>query len=141
MSRNVIDIFARGNQELFHSAFLAWLLDRHENHGLGNSFCSRIIGLLRGNSGHDPDKEYVVATEYRSGRSRFDIILRPKDPANQVKGLVLENKVKGTSKNRSYSSDATKLPAKDSVSFPFRFKTFTPTLSAIGSESDFSRFP
>jgi hypothetical protein len=94
MSRNVIDIFARGNQELFHSAFLAWLLDRHENHGFGNSFCSRIIGLLRGNSGHDPDKEYVVATEYRSGRSRFDIILRPKDPASAVKGLVLENKIK-----------------------------------------------
>src|SRR5436853_4018045 len=30
-------------------------------------------------------------------------------------------KLKGTSKNRSYSSDATKLPANDSVSFPFRF--------------------
>src|SRR5437763_6247080 len=28
---------------------------------------------------------------------------------------------KGTSKNRSYSSDATKLSANDSASFPFRF--------------------
>jgi hypothetical protein len=27
----------------------------------------------------------------------------------------------GTSKNRSYSSDATKLSANDSASFPFRF--------------------
>jgi DDE superfamily endonuclease len=30
-------------------------------------------------------------------------------------------KLKGTSKNRPCSSDATKLPANDSVSFPFRF--------------------
>src|SRR6266511_4778937 len=29
--------------------------------------------------------------------------------------------LKGTSKNRSYSSDATKLSANDSASFPFRF--------------------
>jgi hypothetical protein len=34
---------------------------------------------------------------------------------------LAREKQKGTSKNRSYSSDATKLPAKDSVSFPFRF--------------------
>src|SRR5262245_9840037 len=94
MSRNVIDIFARGNQELFHSAFLAWLMDDHESHGLGKSFRSRFISRLRMGSGYDPDGEYEVATEYRSGHSRFDIILRPKDPAKQVKGLVLENKIK-----------------------------------------------
>jgi len=29
--------------------------------------------------------------------------------------------LKGTSKNRRYSSDATKLPSNDSASFPFRF--------------------
>ena len=31
------------------------------------------------------------------------------------------NTLKGTSKNRPYSSNATKLPANDSASFPFRF--------------------
>src|SRR5262249_51037471 len=94
MSRNVIDIFARGNQELFHSAFLAWLMVDHESHGLGKSFRSRIITRLRKGSDYDPDGEYEVATEYRSGRSRFDIILRPKDPAKPDKGLILENKIK-----------------------------------------------
>src|SRR3979490_2131386 len=39
----------------------------------------------------------------------FDVIRRVPD------------RVKGTSKNRPYSSNATKLPANDSASFPFRF--------------------
>jgi hypothetical protein len=94
MSRNVIDIFARGNQELFHSAFLAWLMDDHENHGLGKSFRSCMISRLPENFGYDPNAEYEIATEYRSGRSRFDIILRPIDAAKPGKGLVLENKIK-----------------------------------------------
>src|SRR5207248_8954747 len=34
---------------------------------------------------------------------------------------ALDNVLVGTSKNRSYSSDATKLSANDSASFPFRF--------------------
>src|SRR5262249_21815592 len=36
-------------------------------------------------------------------------------------GALSKMKLKGTSKNRPYSSDATKLPANDSVSFVFRF--------------------
>jgi PD-(D/E)XK nuclease superfamily len=94
MSRNVIDIFARGNQELFHSAFLAWLMDDHESHGLGKSFRSRIISRLGENCGYDPNGEYKVATESRSGESRFDIILWPTGATRQGKGLIFENKIK-----------------------------------------------
>jgi hypothetical protein len=94
-SRNVIDVFARGNQELFHSAFLAWLMKDDESHGLGKAFRSRIISRLPETLGYDANAEYEVDTEYVSGRSRFDIILRPKDTAaKQKKGVVFENKTK-----------------------------------------------
>jgi len=35
---NLIEIFARGNQELFHSAFFAWLLDNKAPHNLKRTF-------------------------------------------------------------------------------------------------------
>src|SRR5678816_1671896 len=94
MSRNVIDIFAKGNQELFHSAFLAWLMKDDEDHGLGKSFRSRILGRIPEALGYDANGEYAVHTEFSSGRSRFDIMLRPIGVANEKKGLVFENKIK-----------------------------------------------
>jgi hypothetical protein len=99
MSRNIIDIFAKGNQELFHSAFLAWLMIDGESHGLGKRFRSGILSRLPVALGYDVNGEYDVHTEFSSGRLRFDIMLRPIGVANERKGLVFENKIKsfGTS--------------------------------------------
>jgi hypothetical protein len=44
--------------------------------------------------GYDVNGQYEVYTEYSSGRSRFDILLRPIGEAKHKKGLVLENKIK-----------------------------------------------
>jgi hypothetical protein len=99
MSRNIIDIFAKGNQELFHSAILAWLMTDDESHGLGKRFRSGILSRLPVALGYDVNGEYDVRTEFSSGRSRFDIMLRPIGAANERKGVVFENKIKsfGTS--------------------------------------------
>jgi hypothetical protein len=96
MSKNIIDVLSRGNQELFHSAVLAWLMDEQESHGLGKSFRTRILSEVGKNLGYDPNGDYEVKTECVFRRSRFDIILTPKgDAANQRrKGLVFENKFK-----------------------------------------------
>jgi hypothetical protein len=90
----VIDVLRRGNQELFHSAFLAWLMNDHENHGLGKSFRSRIISQVQKDFGYDPQGEYNVETEHSEKRLRFDILLTPKGSEKNCKGLVFENKVK-----------------------------------------------
>jgi hypothetical protein len=94
MSKNVIEIFARGNQELFHSAFLAWLMDDQGDHRLGNSFRAELLRRLPPELGYDPEANYSVFTEYRAGGHRFDILLKPESDNLGKKGLVLENKIK-----------------------------------------------
>ena len=94
MPRNMIDILARGNQELFHSAFLAWLMKADECHGLGKTFRSQFLSHLPQTLGYDVNGDYEVDTEFVSSRLRFDIILRPTGEAKHKKGLVLENKIK-----------------------------------------------
>ena len=36
--KTMIDLFRRGNQELFHSAIVGWLPDSREAHGYGDQF-------------------------------------------------------------------------------------------------------
>jgi hypothetical protein len=94
---NVIDLFARGNQELFHSAFIAWLFDEHGTHGLGSRFLREFTAGLPSQIADRLTGPLVVETEYQSGRSRFDILLKPRSPSPSpaaFKGLVLENKIK-----------------------------------------------
>jgi hypothetical protein len=49
---------------------------------------------------------------------RFIVSARPCDPTGSGTASLI---LLGTSKNRRYSCDATKLPTNDSASFPFRF--------------------
>jgi hypothetical protein len=91
---NLVEIFNRGNQELFHSAFLAWLMDSRAQHGLGSQFLKGLLSRCEMSSLYDADSDYKVLPEYSDGRLRFDILLRPSQPASQRKGLVFENKVK-----------------------------------------------
>lgn len=91
---NLISVFARGNQELFHSSFLAWLMDADAPHGLGDAFLRGLLASLPFASAYPASASYDVITEHRDGRFRFDILLRPKNAANGRRGIVFENKVK-----------------------------------------------
>lgn len=97
MQRTVIDIFSKGNQELFHSAFLAWLMDARGEHGMGDGFLRELVSLLGERSGItlEMPTSYRIATEHRVSRGRLDIIvLAEGDDGSQAKGLVFENKTK-----------------------------------------------
>jgi hypothetical protein len=84
---NIIEIFQRGNQELFHSAFIAWLMNKNGEHGLGDNFARRLFE----SAGYTCDSDYEVITEHTEGDSRYDIFIKPK---KDMRALVLENKVK-----------------------------------------------
>lgn len=95
MTNNVIDLFAKGNQELFHSAFIAWLLDENGSHGLKDRFLKEFKSKLPGDIRDRLPDSLNVLTEYQDGRLRYDILLKPRSKsANSFKGLVLENKIK-----------------------------------------------
>lgn len=97
MKRTVIDIFSKGNQELFHSAFLAWLMDANGEHGMGDSFLRDLVRLVNETSGarYVVQSPYRVATEHRISRGRLDIIVLPEaGTAASTRGLVFENKTK-----------------------------------------------
>ena len=83
MSDNIVPIFSRGNQELFHSAFIAWLLDPTASHNLGDSFFQALQSLLRNGGAIDFSSGYTVREFSWDSRSRFDILLIPKHPASQ----------------------------------------------------------
>jgi hypothetical protein len=92
---NIINIFCRGNQELFFSAVMTWLLDPKGSHGLGNAFFHELIPHMKINQ---PDKfihGYEVIREFRDGNSRFDILITPKNVDSKThKAIVIENKTK-----------------------------------------------
>jgi hypothetical protein len=95
MHANIIDLFAKGNQELFHSSFIAWLLDENGSHGLGRRFLNAFATLLAPEVAARLNGPLAVHTESTLGRSRFDILLSPKVPeATEHRGVVLENKTK-----------------------------------------------
>jgi hypothetical protein len=94
MQENIISVFARGNQEMFHSAFLAWLLRSTAPHGFGDGFLRALLSHLPTDLQMPPFDRYIVKTEVRDGPCRFDILVQPTEASSPVKGLVFENKVK-----------------------------------------------
>ncbi len=44
--RTLIDILRKGNQELFHSSMIAWLLDPLAEHGLGTGFLDAFAEMV-----------------------------------------------------------------------------------------------
>lgn len=110
MKRNAIDIFAKGNQELFHSAFLAWLMDDGAEHGLGDSFLTEVVSLVnkkrlevnkkRLAAGEPELPAYEVPsacslkTEHPVKEGRLDVAVLAEDPKGGILGLAFENKTK-----------------------------------------------
>src|SRR4051794_13722152 len=45
-SRTIIDILRKGNQELFHSSIIAWLLDPLAEHGLDTGFLNAFAEVV-----------------------------------------------------------------------------------------------
>jgi hypothetical protein len=92
-STDIISVFTRGNQEMFHSAFLAWLMDKDAPHGIGQIFLQRLLSRFPKISVLEPSTDYEVFTEYRDSHGRYDILVREQNSCGG-KGIVFENKVK-----------------------------------------------
>lgn len=93
--RTIIDILRKGNQELFHSSMIAWLLDPRAEHGLGKVFLEQFADKLV-DKGRPELLEIVktalpdsVRTEATSYKSRYDIVIS----IGQIL-IVIENKTK-----------------------------------------------
>lgn len=91
MARNLITVFARGNQELFHSAFIAWLLDERAPHSLGSAVLQEVLSLL---GIPMPNAGYTIKTESCDRNCRFDLLIQSDGVPQLKKGLVFENKTK-----------------------------------------------
>lgn len=88
---NLIDLLKKGNLELFHSSMIAWLLTDNSIHGLGNLFlqeCLKILSLPLATG------TYVVTTESKSRKKRYDIVIDYTDIDGKRHRIILENKIK-----------------------------------------------
>ncbi len=89
--RNIIDLLRKGNQELFHSSMIAWLLDPNAEHSLGRQFLikfaekvdNKLLELAKSSS------RIKVNTEEKSSKGRYDIAIHFGDTK-----AVIENKTK-----------------------------------------------
>lgn len=93
--RTIVDILKKGNQELFHSSMIAWLLDPNGEHNLNDLFLKKfaeklssienteIINIIMNNKLHN------VKTETVHNKRRYDINLKFGD-----KMIIIENKTK-----------------------------------------------
>lgn len=85
---NIVSVLSRGNQEMFHSAMLAWLMDEGGSHGLGRTFLSGALATL----GIEATGDYEVLTEHRGRHGRYDILLRERATGDEA--IIFENKTK-----------------------------------------------
>ncbi len=101
--RTMIDVLRKGNQELFHSAMLEWLLDpsRADEHGMNRRFLEGFASLLaqRGKTALADALAAAttvkVAAEVRRGKSRYDVVLTVEDTSSRnTCKVVVENKTK-----------------------------------------------
>ena len=84
---NFFDITLTSEREISHSAFLAWLLNPKENHGLNDLFLQKILKIVDFNEKYD-FKKVVVETEITRKRRRIDIIIH----INNIT-ICIENKI------------------------------------------------
>lgn len=94
MERTIIDILRKGNQELFHSSMIAWLLDptKDKEHGIGNKFIEKLVEKIGRSDLIEVLKTGTplkVRTEVPGYKSRYDIEIKIGD-----KTVIFENKTK-----------------------------------------------
>lgn len=114
-NRTIIDILRKGNQELFHSSMIAWLLDPQAEHGIGDVFLKGFGDLLaeRGSGSMLAALRTApptsIETEATSYKRRYDIVLHVGQTT-----VVIENKTKslgGTPQFDKYKDKGTVLVA------------------------------
>lgn len=98
--RTIIDILRKGNQELFHSSLIAWLLDPAGEHGYGRGLLEAFADVVA-EQGHSQLRTALqsassikVETETSSGKSRYDIVLQIENTDVGHTKVVIENKTK-----------------------------------------------
>ncbi len=84
---NFFDITRISEREISHSAFLAWLLNPKENHGLNDLFLQYILKKINFNEKYIID-DIIVETEITNMSRRIDIIIHIKDII-----ICIENKI------------------------------------------------
>src|ERR1700722_7534547 len=95
MRRTIIDILRKGNQELFHSSIIAWLLDPNGEHGYGAGFLDAFARLVeekgdsRFQAALQASPAVKITTEAPGRKSRYDIKLEIGSTL-----VVIENKTK-----------------------------------------------
>lgn len=95
VKKTMIDILRKGNQELFHSSMIAWLLDPQAEHGFGTRFLEQFAGKFADKGYTELQTELEAAapksvrTEVPSTGSRYDIEIRFENTS-----FVVENKTK-----------------------------------------------
>lgn len=85
MKRNIVQILKAGNQELFYSSLMAWLLDEEGEHGLGDQFGRWFFERIG-----QEYRKYTVATEKPFKGGRADIFLSTEGGQE----IIVENKTK-----------------------------------------------
>jgi hypothetical protein len=71
---NLIYLCKLGDDEVRHTAILAWLLNNRENHGMGNRFFKALLDLCK-KTVVDAEGSYRVITEFAKQESVIDILV------------------------------------------------------------------
>jgi hypothetical protein len=76
--RTLVDILRKGNQELFHTSIISWLLDPKAEHGFGTTYLNELAELLSKKGDKSLKEELdkgipVVRSEATSYKKRYDI--------------------------------------------------------------------
>jgi hypothetical protein len=105
MPRTIVDILRKGNQELFHSSVIAWLLDPQGEHGYGSAFLdafARLVeekGLPQFRAALQGTPVVKIRTEASGKKSRYDIRL---DIGTKI--VVIENKTKSLGEDSEFET-------------------------------------
>lgn|GEM_PF-5189927 len=105
--KTIIDILKKGNQELFHSAMIAWLLDPNSaEHGLGPIFLNGIADRLDAYGWPDfkgildASGSVAIQTEVGGFGRRYDIVIR----CGEDSRIVIENKTKSIGEKSQFET-------------------------------------
>jgi hypothetical protein len=100
MTKNIIQLLKSGNQELFYSSFIAWLLDRTGEHGLNERFSHWFFEKIE-----EEKQGFEIQTEKRLKSGRADIFIKTEGGRR----IIIENKTKSIGSNEqieAYEGDA-----------------------------------
>ncbi|MGM0494497.1 MAG: PD-(D/E)XK nuclease family protein, partial [Armatimonadota bacterium] len=72
---NTFALLQRTHEEVIHTQFLAWLFDRHGDHGQRHLFMSALLDLCSLSPRDDWERGYVVRPEFARAEAQIDIMV------------------------------------------------------------------